>query len=59
MGDPAEITLECLRAAVNAMRYSGKRKVSEIVEEVIAEGFTREQALAALQRIANYHEERP
>lgn len=47
-----EVSLECLRATVNAMRYDGRRRVSQIVERVVSLGFTREQAVAAVKRVA-------
>jgi hypothetical protein len=47
-----EVSLECLRATVNEMRYAGERRVSKIVESVVSQGFTEDEARLAIRRVA-------
>lgn len=46
-----EATPECLRVTVNAMRHRGVKKMYQVIDRVISQGFKREEVFAALRHI--------
>lgn len=50
--DTATLGVACLRAVLNLMRDEGLRSCSLVVDRVVAQGFDRQEAIAAVRTIA-------